>query len=669
MCRVGVSVLWLEEFSGDLMQVLVSLVLWGWFGFELVRRERAAKAMFVAVALIAAIVVASAAFVLSVNFGLEVSGNSSVGGQQIIEQNQLKKFSSHEELENFVVTNLGTVEHYYDSLDFSPVSIAVPWSLDGAEGIRKGEGFSTDFSTTNIQVEGVDEADIVKSDGKYIYVVSGNKVIIIEAYPAESARILSEIQENGNPTEIFINGDKLVVFGRTFVRVYDVSCKGEPTLKRDVSFDGNYFDSRMIGGYVYVIVISPPIYYTREGSEDSYVGVKSRIPEIKFEITLPEISINGNVRTIRATEIYYFDVPDYSYEFTTIMTINTESDDEEITTETILMGTAHNIFVSQNNIYITYTNSWYIPLVDENEDWTEKTTIHKIAIANGEIEYKSQGEVPGCVLNQFSMDEYQGYFRIATTTGWSDQNHVYILDGDLNIVGKLEGLAPGERIYSARFIGNRAYLVTFREVDPLFVLDLKDPNNPKVLGTLKIPGYSDYLHPYDKNHVIGVGRETGVKVALFDVSDLENPREISKYEIGNWSTDSYALYDHRAFLFSRPRNLLVMPIGYYCQQEAYVFNVSLEDGIVLKGKITHMESDETWPYENYNSPTWIYPWYYHDYSVKRALYIDNVLYTISDGLVKMTDLKDLSELNKVELHPTDGNWLEPLPARISILSE
>ncbi|MEA1904476.1 MAG: beta-propeller domain-containing protein, partial [Candidatus Hadarchaeota archaeon] len=330
------------------MQVLVSGLLLGWFGFELLRGERAAKAMFVAVALIAAIVVASAAFVSAVNLGLEVGGHSSVGWQQISGQNQLKKFSSYEELENFVVSNFEIVDHYDDIFYRGPVSVAVPRSLDGAEGIRKGEGFSADFSTTNIQVGGVDEADIVKSDGKYIYVVSGNRVIIIDVYPAESAKILSEIEENGNPTEIFINGDKLVVFGRTFVRVYDVSCKEEPILKRDVSFDGNYLNSRMIGGYVYVIVISPPIYYsyTWEGSEEPYVGMRDGIPEAESEITLPEISPDGNVRTIQANEIYYFNIPDYSYEFTTIMVINIQDDDEEITTETILMGSANNIFVS-----------------------------------------------------------------------------------------------------------------------------------------------------------------------------------------------------------------------------------------------------------------------------------------------------------------------------------
>ncbi len=665
------SVLWMEEFSGDLMRIHVSGVILGRFGFGPLRSKRANEKLFVAIVLVATIAVALPAFVLSVSSQLSMGGYSSIEHQQTSGQDQLKKFSSYEELENFVMANLGSAGYhggiYSNFLDFSLVSITAPWSFGRAEGIGKEDSFSADFSTTNIQVDGVDEADIVKSDGKYLYVVSGNRIIIIEAYPAESARILSKIEENENPTEIFVNGNKLIVFGRTFVRVYDISRKEKPVLKRDVSFDGNYFDSRMIGDYVYLIVVSPPISYSHTWEEfgDFYTGTEHRTPKVKFEVDLPEISINGSTRTIQATEIYYLDVPDYSYEFTTIMALNTQDDNEEIKTETILMGAAHNIFVSPNNIYVTYASVWYPSPLDENRDWTEKTAIHKITISNGEIRYKSQGEVPGHVLNQFSMDEYQGYFRIATTTGWGDgaQNHVYVLNEDLNVIGKLEGIAPTERIYSARFMGDRVYLITFRQVDPLFVLDLSDPRNPRVLGELEIPGYSDYLHPYDETHIIGVGREAGVKIALFDVSDPENPREISKYEVGNWSTDSYALYDHRAFLFSRSKNLLVMPIGYYFRQGAYVFNVSLEDGIMLKGVITHMGPDENWPYKSHDAFTCAYPWNHRGYSVKRSLYIGNVIYTISDGLLKMNDLNNLSEINKLELHPADGNWLEP-PVRI-----
>src|SRR3989338_2141236 len=206
----------------------------------------------------------------------------------------------------------------------------------------------------------------------------------------------------------------------------------------------------------------------------------------------------------------------------------------------------------------------------------DKSVIHRIALSSGAIDYKGSGEVPGRPLNQFSMDESGGYFRIATTSqqnqlrDGSSSNNVYILDSALKITGRLEGLAKGERIYSARFIGERGYMVTFKKVDPLFVIDLT-PTNPRVLGELKIPGFSDYLHPYDENHIIGVGKETGenewggistkgVKVALFDVTDVEKPKLVDQYEIGEQGTDSEALQDHKAFLFDKDKKLLVLPV-------------------------------------------------------------------------------------------------------------
>jgi uncharacterized secreted protein with C-terminal beta-propeller domain len=522
-------------------------------------------------------------------------------------------------------------------------TVTTPPAPNGESDFRFTMGDSIDFSTTNIQVEGVDEADIVKCDGKYLYVVSGNKVVIIYAYPPENARVLSEIQgdENSCVNDIFIKGDKLVVLGWDFAKVYDISDKENPALKREVSFDGYYFNSRMIGDYVYLIASSPEVYVWKEE-----------------KIDLPEISCNGNMRTVPATEIYYFEnLCDFAYQYTTIMAINTQNDEEEITSETFLMTPAQTLFVSSNNIYITYTNYWIYP--EDGSNGTtyemEKTIIHKITIAGGKIEYRSQGEVPGCILNQFSMDEYQGCFRIATTTGWYGANHVYVLDQDLNIIGRLENLAPGERIYSARFMGGRAYLVTFKQVDPLFVIDLADPTDPKILGKLKIPGYSDYLHPYDETHLIGVGKDTvesdegdfalyqGVKIALFDVSDPENPVEISKYVVGQRGTESLALQDHRAFLFSRSKNLLVMPIGDWGQQDAYVFDISLDGGIIFRGSMTHCENEE------WRRSGW--------YSVKRSLYIKEVLYTVSSGLIKMNDLADLSELGSVQLSPpAEWNW-------------
>jgi len=652
-----------NELAGIWIALVLPVSVW-----YLAERQKATRLLFAAIILIAVIAVTlTIPFLTTLKLG-------DVGGERT-SLKSLKKFSSYEELENFVKTN---IENYYGGYwyesgqtVFRPTTMSAPSMLGAANGAESDFNFtigggSTDFSMTNIQVEGVDEADIVKCDGKYLYVVSGDKVFIIDAYPPNDARVLSEIQENENPSEIYINENKLVVLGGDFAKVYDVSDRENPLLRREVSFDGEYFNSRMIGDYVYLIITSPQVYTWTE------------------EINLPDISCNGDVRTVPATEIYYFEnLYDYSYQFTTIMAINTQNDGEGIASETFLMTAAQNLFVSLNNIYITYTNYW---LYSGNwSDWTtyqetEKTIIHKISIADGKIEYKSQGEVPGHVLNQFSMDEYQGYFRVATTTGevWDGtaQNHVYVLDEDLSITGRLEDIAPGEGIYSARFMGNRAYLVTFVKIDPLFVIDLSNPTNPRVLGELEIPGYSDYLHPYDETHIIGVGKNAvdsgegnfawyqGVKIALFDVSDPENPVEMSSYVIGDRGTDSYALHDHKAFLFSRSKNLLVIPIqlaeidegrypggvplnayGEQVWQGAYVFDVSLTDGLVLKGGITHCEND---------------PWSYW-YSVKRSLYIENVLYTISNGRVKMNDLNNLNEINSTQLSaPAEWNWNYPI---------
>ncbi|MEM5871515.1 MAG: beta-propeller domain-containing protein, partial [Candidatus Aenigmatarchaeota archaeon] len=312
--------------------------------------------------------------------------------------------------------------------------------------------------------------------------------------------------------------------------------------------------------------------------------------------------------------------------------------------------------------------------------------IHKFSLDNGQINYIGYMQAPGHVLNQFSMDEYDSYFRIATTVGTSTRfiggnaqtsNNIYIFDSDLKMVGKLEEIAPGESIYSARFMGDRCYLVTFKKVDPFFVIDLTDPENPKILGKLKIPGYSDYLHPYDENHIIGIGKETieaeseegmpsnfawyqGVKMAIFDVTDVTNPKELHKVVIGDRGTDSYALHDHKAFLFDREKNLLVIPIllaelteeqkkqatpqwapyGEYKYQGAYVYDLTLENGFVLKGRITHYEDNQTFLKSGY---------YYFDdeYSIKRSLFIDDVLYTISGKKIKLNYLRDLSEIKEL----------------------
>jgi uncharacterized secreted protein with C-terminal beta-propeller domain len=308
-----------------------------------------------------------------------------------------------------------------------------------------------------------------------------------------------------------------------------------------------------------------------------------------------------------------------------------------------------------------------------------RTIIHKISVNDGKIEYQCNGSVPGRVLNQFSMDEYGGFFRVATQIdswmSWNSKSstNVYILDGQLNRVSAVEDIAPGENMHSARFMGGRAYLVTFKKIDPFFALDLSDPYNPKILGELKIPGYSDYLHPFDENHIIGIGKDTddrgsfawyqGLKIAIFNVTDPEHPTELAKVIIGDRGTDSPVLYDHKAFLFDREKELLVIPVSLYEISEeikqqndgktgstygefkfqgAYVYKLNL-DGFEYKGRITHRGDDE-----NLNGGE---RWYWGSSSsdITRSLYIDNVLYTISKNMVKMNSLEDLSEINSINL--------------------
>jgi uncharacterized secreted protein with C-terminal beta-propeller domain len=360
------------------------------------------------------------------------------------------------------------------------------------------------------------------------------------------------------------------------------------------------------------------------------------------------------------------------------------------------------------------------------------------------VEYEARGEVPGHLLNQFSLDEHEGNLRVATTNdgwfgGWggpvpfsavargvssgssavavdtkdsSDinddfkeipestevpeeietlepiepiappvvefqtSNNVYVLNDNLNIIGSLEGLAEGERIYSTQFMGDRVYLVTFKQVDPLFVIDVSNPRNPEVLGELKIPGFSNYLHPYDENTVIGIGQDTegevdesgtsaaipaGFKIALFDVSDPENPQELDKYVLGDRGTYSDALYEHKAFFFDQETKTLVLPLNVqqrtYSQNAeefwyptrtifmgAYVFDLSNRE-ISVKGTITHLNASEL--SQMSNGGDYYYPSY--DAQIQRTLLINDALYTISQREVRASDITSLETLSRVAL--------------------
>lgn len=534
---------------------------------------------------------------------------------------QLRQFSSYEELVRYLRVEPQISPYYRGMLERSSTLSSSTFESDSSLKAMYGLGEPIpEYSTTNVQVEGVDEGDLVKTDGEFIYVVSGQSVIILKAFPAEEAEALSQIRLNGTLKDIFINGGKLAAFeesdSKTFIRVYNVTDRRSPTSTMNVSSDGYYFNSRMIGEYVYAVINSP-----------------ARLT--KGEVALPKIYTTDKVDEIPASDIYYADTPDYSYTFTTVIAVNIQKD-EEPSHETFMFGNTRLMYASLNNIYIALREH-------------ERTLVYRLHIDGNTIECSASGEVPGYVLNQFSMDEFGDYFRIATTTGLgTDKNHVYVLDMSLKTVGRLEGLAPREEIYSTRFMGNRCYLVTFRQVDPFFVVDLSDPTMPKLLGELKIPGFSKYLHLYDENHIIGIGKQgSNVKMSLFNVVDVTAPIEEANFIVGTTS-NSPVLDDHKAFLFSKSKQLLALPVSmdtfvveggrytWHRWQGAYVFNITLEEGFVLRGNVTHQENSTAYEYHLH---------------VKRILYIDNVLCTISDKKVKMNDLESLEEIKEIRLSP------------------
>lgn len=553
----------------------------------------------------------------------------------------LKTFSSYEELRNFLVENSKTqgVFPFYGPLDIAirgpealPTPVPAPVPSPGATSAPKA---ISEYSTTNVQVVGVDEADIVKTDGEHIYVIANNSVLILKAYPPEEAEVLAKIKLDNNvyPTGIFVSSDggKMAVLGskyafpsvryfyayymdvKTFIYVYDISDKTNPTPKRNFTMSGSYFSSRMINEYVYAVISQP-----------AYI--------IYDTVILPKIYSKNGFKEIEPSQIYYSNVSDEYYAYTSVVTLNMLNDHEEPETLTIMMGGTSNLYVSLNNIYITF------------HEFDGQTSIYRVRIDGKNMTCEAKGTVPGHELNQFSMDEYDNYFRIATTT-WKNgktQNNVYILDMDLNIVGSLTDIAPNEAIDSARFIGGRCYLATsVARKDPFFVIDVEDPSAPEVLGYLKIPGFTRYLHPYDENHLIGIGIDENnvVKISIFDVSDVSSPIEMAKYTVsGGWSS-TLVLEDHKAFLFDREKELLVIPVSIsdYDKgtfwQGAYVFRITSSYRLTLRGAITHQETVS----DGWDSTYW----------VKRSLYIENTLYTVSEKKMKMNSLEDLSLIKQI----------------------
>ncbi len=594
-------------------------------------------------------------------------------------------------------------------------------------------------SDTNIQVKGVDEGDIVKTDGDYIYSLSnyyymdnvnGEKyfkseyiINIVSTLRKGEIKKINTIKVKGQPLEMYLKDKTLVVISNidpqyldiktnkiltgeeynniyedmfndsliteemrndflkryqyqtlTSALIYDVNDAYNPKLLREFTQEGYYSSSRLIDNNLYMIT-----------NKNDYMIIYDKEEDINISNIVPftDDSIDGGKRTsISAKDISVFNKPN-NYSFTLISGLNIKNKEKAISKA--CLGGSDIVYSSLNSMYITsryYENETNANAnnkiaIDMIMPVNSDTDIIKYTFENGRPVFYASGRVPGNVLNQYSIDEYNGYLRIATTKGntWDttgdsiSKNNIYVLDDKLNVIGKIEDLTPGEKIYSVRFMGEKGYIVTFRQVDPLFALDLSNPREPKVTGELKIPGFSSYLHPYSDNLLIGIGNDTetvtldningeivktkGIKLSLFDVSNPNDPKEIKNFILGDMGTSSEVLYNPKALLFSKEKDILAFPVTLCEGQENnntvsfigyYVFKIDESSGFSINGRITHYDKLPDYNYSDEKS-------YYDNlgYDIKRGVYVDDVLYTVSDKTLMANSLSDFSLINKVDL--------------------
>lgn len=602
---------------------------------------------------------------------------------------ELSRFKSFDEMVTFLLSN----NKYND--EFGTRFSGEVRSQLASKAMATEKDTAAEHSSTNTQVSGVDEGDIIKNDGKYIYIASINKISIIEANPADKMKLAGtmSLSENENITEMFLKDNLIVVIGskyqqnainsnrkasmekpasykvyidgnKTFVKVFDIADKAKPKLKREINLDGGTLATREKDGKIYIISNKNLYnYIDKDTKPEDILPSYYDSARSKDNITIPANRIN-----------YCPQNPSSNYILISVFDINNE---KPVSIETV-MGAGNNVYMSNENIYITkYYYRYNIIPAESNTtevspsltaksgfaaiastaasstapdnvvtpafNASDATVILKFSIKNYGVKYTASAEVPGQIINQYSMDEYNDTFRIATTknTQSGTDNNLYVLNKDMKMIGKLENLAKGERIYAVRFSGKTAYIVTFKTMDPLFVIDLSNPKLPKVDGELKIPGFSNYLHPIGDNMLIGVGSHTseiyqkdengkeivvgvhtgGVKVSLFDVSNPKLPKEIDNVILGNMGTYSEVQNNPRAFLWWKHKSTAIIPVTEYVYNEKDIINSGISLITVIDRKI--IEKGRLIPKKNSNQY----------FNINRAAYINDYVYVIQDNTI------------------------------------
>ncbi|MDP2812904.1 MAG: beta-propeller domain-containing protein [Erysipelotrichaceae bacterium] len=551
-----------------------------------------------------------------------------------------------------------------------------------------------DFTGTNNQISGVDEADIVKTDGFYIYQLTNNRLRVIRAFPLEDAGLVMEktFEENANYYQMFLHDDYLVLLGNRWetyqpeepegdekpddgepkadepiggrsmiwwgksyqrIVVYDISDRTQVKKVKSLEVEGYGMAARKIDNKI-VLVTNKGGYWGMyrgfaEGSTDGSAD------DINLSDILPSYRIDDEkAKLIEATSVRVIGIPNTT-DMTTVTTL-TLADGFDTEMEAIMAG-AGTVTMTRENLYIAH-QLW--PQYNEltgTYDGSVVTEIYKLNITNG-IKLLSSGKVEGYLINQFAIDEHDGKLRVATTTQkyknnqeWELENHIYVLDSNMKEIGHLGKIASGETIYSVRFTQDRVYMVTFEQVDPFFVIDLS-ANQPKILGELKIPGFSNYLQPIEGNLVFGIGKDvkvesdgrlvTGaIKISLFDVKDELNPKEVKNLKIGSEYTYSEALYDHKGVLYVKSKNLLAFTVNdynftvssdqkYNYINQAIFVTIDPNGDLVLKGKVQQIPNEKD-----------------SDYAIQRIVHIDNYVYLLSDKMFTVLDIDTLGIVKQI----------------------
>ncbi|MCH8991273.1 MAG: beta-propeller domain-containing protein, partial [Acidobacteria bacterium] len=539
---------------------------------------------------------------------------------------------------------------------------------------------------TNLQELGVDEPDLVKTDGRRIVVMTGStlQVVLVDN---DDLTLAGSIDLGFWSNDLFLDGDRVVAIATnnfgivplfegvadgiapyqsplvTVVEI-DITDPTDPELKRSLQIDGRYVSSRMVDGAIRLVVSSQPTGFAWEGPEGSGLRAEREAEEKNRELLrnstadnwLPYVVVTDHdgvdVTVVEGTlvDCNRTHRPDEFSGLTTLSLVTLDVDELAIEDATAVFADGDIVYSSGDATYVA-TSRWINPFVWDRGEQPEdiNTMIHKFTLEPRSAEYQASGSVPGYMLSQWSMSEWQGDLRVASTDSpqWWDtpesDSVVTVLrdNGDeLETIGSVDGLGRGERIYAVRFIEDRGYVVTFRQVDPLYVIDLSDPRRPTVEGELKIHGYSAYLHPVSDDLLLGVGQDadhngrvTGLQASLFDVADPQAPERTDQFTMGDASSELE--WDHHAFLFNPADGLTVIPFQRWDDKGARAGALVLEvtaAGIREIGIVSHnTKANRGW-----------------EMPVRRSLLIDGRLVTVSEAGVMMSAADTLDTLDWVE---------------------